>query len=390
MKITNNTYMKTLFYILIGLATLSFISACGSSDSMESKKAQLEKLKAQQLELTAQISTLEAELAASGADTGQAVNANAKYVQVTTVEKTLFEHAVDVQGRVDANENVTILPRAQGPITKIYLRTGQQVKAGQIIAEINNDMVKSQINDLNTNLELVNQIYQKQKSLWEQKVGTEVQYLQAKTNKESLEAKLAQAKELLDMHYYKSPINGVVDDMPLKVGQMVSAAAPLTSGVRVVNLSSLKVKADLSESYAASVSEGDAVNLFFPDIDKRIQSKLSYAEKQINPMTRTFGVEIGLPTDAAYRSNMIAQVSIIDYTNKDVVVVPINTIQNLDEKKVVYIAVKEGANTVAKKVEVETGKMYNGKVEVLKGLNPGDQLITTGFQDMNEGVAIRY
>lgn len=381
--------MKTFYSFFSALLMLTVVASCGGGAGSESGMAKLEKLKAQQAEINAQIATLEAELK-TGSDSTQQSASNFMYVEVSTVEPTLFAHAIDVQGRVEASENITLLPRAQGPITKIHVQAGQQVKAGQIIAEINNDIAKAQVNDLKTNLALVNQIYEKQKNLWEQKVGSEVQYLQAKTNKESLEAKLEQAREMLEMHYYKSPINGVVDDMPLKIGQLVSPAAPMQSGVRIVNLGKLKVKADLSESYSGSVKEGQKVNLLFPDIQRKSESRISYAEKVINPLTRTFGVEVMIQPDAIYRSNMIARLSIVDYANSAAIVAPINTIQLLDDHKVVFIASQDGNDFVARKVEVTTGMMYNGKVEILSGLKQGDKLITTGYQELNEGEKVRF
>jgi RND family efflux transporter MFP subunit len=308
-------------------------------------------------------------------------------VAITPITLSTFTHSVDVQGRVDGDQNVTISPRASGQLVKIYLKAGSSVKAGQIIAEIDHAAIKAQINDLKANLELATQMYEKQKNLWEQKVGTEIQYLQAKTNKESLEAKLANAQEMQDMYLIKSPINGTLDDMSLKVGQMATAGQ---TSVRVVNLSELKVKADLAEAYAGAVKEGDPVNMYFPDIDKSATSTVAYSAKVINPTTRTFGIEIRLPGDNTFRPNMITEIHVVDYRKDNAVVVPINAVQQLDDDNIVYVAVQEGKKTIAKKVSVKTVKMYNGKMEILGGLKSGDQLITTGYQDLTDGEVIKF
>jgi RND family efflux transporter MFP subunit len=310
-----------------------------------------------------------------------------KDVLVTRLEPTVFIHSIDVQGRVDGDENVVVAARAAGTITKINVQTGTHVSAGQVMAEIENDAVRSQISELRSSYDLVKQLYEKQKSLWDQKIGTEVQYLQAKNNKESLEQKMKQLNEMLEMYYIKAPFAGTVDELMLKAGQTIAPGMP---AIRVVNISQLKVKADLAEAYSSRVKTGNKVNLIFPDINKTATSQVTYTGKVINPSTRTFTVEIGLPSSEDYRPNMVAQVQIIDYSSENSMVVPVNTVQNIDGKDYVYVAGEEKGRKVAHRKEVKVGSIYNGKAEVVSGLNAGDLLITTGYNNLNEGELLRF
>jgi membrane fusion protein, multidrug efflux system len=378
--------MKNITTIFSTVILAGFIAACGGNkDTVEAKKAELEKLKTQQSEITAKIATLEDEIIAAG-DTA-IYEVKGKLVAVTALSNGVFEHNIDVQGRVDGDENIMVSPKMGGTVTKVNVSVGQHVSKGQILAEIDNETIKAQLADVKNSYELAKDLYNRQKSLWEQKVGTEVQYLQAKSNKESLEQKVRQLSETLELYYLKSPFNGTVDEVNIKMGQIVGA----TSGayIRVINFEKLKIKADLSESYASKIKTGDVVNINFPDIKKSLVSKVVYASKSINASTRTFGVEVALPSSQDYNPNMVAVISITDYKNSNAIVIPINTVQREKGIDYVFVAEQEGSNWVAKKREITTGSMYRDNVEVIKGLQAGDQLITTGYQEVNDGEIIK-
>ena len=377
--------MKAIFSTLTMAAVLVLAACGGGSKSLEAQKEKLEKLKAQQAEIASEITALQDEIAKMG-DTSSTDNLHIKIVAVTTVAKQTFIHAVDVQGRVDGDENITYGAKAPAAVSKIYVKAGDHVKAGQLMAELDNKSMKANVETLKKTYELANTVYEKRKALWEQKVGSEIEFIQAKNNKEALEKQIAAAKEGLDMYSIRADFDGVVDMVNLKVGQQV---APGT-GITVVNPSALKIKADLSESYSSQIKQGNAVNLVFPDINKNMQAKVTYSSKSINPLTRTFNVEIGLPSDADLHPNMVAEVKIIDYEKANSIVVPINVIQDLDGEKVVFVAVKEGNKLVAKKAIVTVGKTYATSAEILSGLNEGDQVITTGFQDLAEGQVLKF
>ena len=308
-------------------------------------------------------------------------------VAVNNVETANFRHFIDVQGRVDGDENTTISAKVPGLVLNVLAKPGSLVKAGQVLAELDGNAIRKQIQSMETNLSLVTELYNKQKALWEKQVGSEIQYKQAKTNKESLEQQISSMREQLAMYKITSPVNGTIDEVHLKVGQTAAPGMPYFS---IVNFNKLKVKADVAESYANKIKQGNDVQITFPDIEKTINTKISYSGKGISALNRTFGVEIALPSDESYLPNMIAVVKIIDYAKNDVIVIPVNCIQNADGENFVYLAIKEGTKTIAKKRIIKVGVTYNDKAEIIAGITKGDQLITEGYSDLNDGELIKF
>lgn len=377
--------MKNITIIFATVALAGFLAACGGSDSAEAKKAKLEKLKTQQTELTAQIATLEEEILAMG-DSLTKQDDRSKVVALTSIQKQKFIHAIDVQGRVDGDENISYSAKVPSVVTKINVTVGQRVSKGTILVELDAKAQKAQLETTKKQYELAKTMFEKRKELWDQKVGSEIEYLQSKNAKESLEKAIDAQKEALEMYYIKADYNGTVDEIDLKVGQNVAPGMPY---VTVVNPAALKVKADLSESYSGYVKAGDPVSITFPDIQKTISAKVSYSSKSIDKMTRTFNVEINLPADNSLSPNMVSQIQIVDYSNPNAIVIPINSIQEINGEQVVFKAIKDGGKLIAKKIIVKTGKQYNGLSEILSGLNEGDQIISVGFQDLIDGQAIK-
>jgi RND family efflux transporter MFP subunit len=366
--------MKKIFII----STLVFsIVSCNSGGG--DKKAELEKLKKEEQEIKAKIATLESELVTKdSSETGISV-------AVQKLKPAVFKNYIDVQGRVDADENVTISTEMPGTITKINVKAGDEVHEGQVLAETDSRAISQQISDLQTNTDLVNQIYEKQKNLWDQKIGTEVQFLQAKTNKESMAKKMSALQEQVRMSKIISPINGTIDAVDIKVGQMVSPGMP---SIRVINYSNLKVKADVAETYASKVKKGSEVIVFFPDMQDSIIGKVNFVSRAINPATRTFLVEVLLDNSKEYHPNMVAHLRINDYRSaENQLMVPVRTIQK-DESNASYVFVAEGK--LSKKRIITIGKEYQGQAEVLTGLKDGDQLITMGYDLVNENSQITY
>lgn len=365
---SNKNKMKNsiLLFIMVAL-----ISACGGSD----KKAELEKLKKQKADIETKITAIEEELAKS--DT----TAKEKLVDVMAVPLApqIFKTYIEVQGRIDADENVSLSTEMPGTVTKINVKIGDEVKKGDVLAETDSRILYQQIADLQTNLDLAKQVYDKQKNLWEQKIGTEIQYLQSKTTKESLENKLATMQEQVRMSKIISPINGTVDGVNIKVGQ---AVAPGLGAITVINFSNLKIKADVAESYASRVKTGNDVQILFPDMHDSITAKLHYASRAINNLTRTFGVEVLLDNSKEYHPNMVAKLKINDYqSTSPKIVVPIKFIQKGTNENFVFVAEN---GKVIKKIITAT-REYNGLSEVTDGLKEGDLLITEGYDLINEG-----
>jgi RND family efflux transporter MFP subunit len=360
------------------------MTSCGGN-TIEKKQARLEKLKNQQTELTTEIKALEEEIKLSGVKTEK--REKIVNVAVTNVETSNFKHFIDVQGRVDGDENTTISAKVPGLVLNVLAKPGSVVKAGQVLAELDGNAIRKQIQSMETNLSLVTELYNKQKALWEKQVGSEIQFKQAKTNKESLEQQISSMREQLAMYKITSPVNGTIDVVNLKVGQTAAPGMPYFS---IVNFNKLKVKADVAESYANKIKQGNDVIITFPDINKTINTKITYSGKGISALNRTFGVEVALPSDDSYLPNMIAVVKIIDYAKNDVIVIPVNCIQNADGENFVYVAVKEGSRTIAKKRVVNVGVTYNDKAEIIGGIAKGEQLITEGYSDLNDGELIKF
>jgi RND family efflux transporter MFP subunit len=365
--------MKKLIYIsIISL----FVSAC-SSDELTTKKAELSDLKKQESEIKAKIANLEKDIAKLS---GKKVT-NAQLVGITKINKSSFSHYIDVQAKVEGDENVTVNSQVPGSVTKINVSAGSTVSKGQVLAEIDNETYMKGLDELQTAREFANTVYLKQKNLWEQKIGTEIQYLQAKNTIESLDKKLATLNQQIEMTKIKSPISGVVDEVFLKMGQM---AAPGMPGIRVVNMNKLKIKADIAESYISKVKMGDEVEINFPDMNQTIKAKLTYVGKVIDALNRTFNVEISLPANSSLHPNMVAVIKIADYTNTSTFVLPANVVQITDEGTYVFVA----ENNIARKRNVVVGKNYKGTIEITEGLNENDPIITTGFQDIVDGQSI--
>jgi membrane fusion protein (multidrug efflux system) len=367
---------------LLFITAIAFLASCGSSDKGDKKQAQLEELKKQQAEIAIKIKNLEAAIAAEGKT---ADNTKYKNVVVTDASLKRFTHYLDIQGKIDAEENITISAKMPATVTRILVKAGKQVKTGELLAELDNSTIVAGIEELKTGMQLANTMYEKQKALWDQKIGTEVQYLQAKSQKESLDKRLATLYEQLDMTKIKSPINGTVDEVMLRIGQTTAPGAP---GIRIVNMGTLKAKAEVAEAYAGRIKEGNDVKIMFSDAQKEILAKVTYSGKVINAMNRSFTVEAALDADQELHPNMLAILKIADYKNDSAIVVPINTVQNSEEGQFVMVAKQNGNKITAERRAVKQGLSYNGNVEILSGLNVGDKVITTGYQDLNQGDAI--
>jgi len=365
---------KNLFITIISAILLTACSA--NNDKLAKKKKELETLKADAKSINEKISKLEAEIALI--DTSKKAEEEHEVAALAVTAQT-FKTYIEVQGRIDADENVSLSTQMPGMITKINVKVGQEVSKGQVLAETDASTINQQISDLQTNLDLARIMYKKQENLWKQKVGTEMQYLQSKTSMESLEKKMGTFKEQVRMSKIISPINGTVDAVNIKIGQQV---APGMSAINVVNFSNLKVKADVAESYSARVKNGNEVQILFPDTKDSIVGKVNYASRAINALTRTFGVEVLLGNNKNYHPNMVAKLKINDYQSaKPQIVVPVKFIQKGTSEIFVLIA----ENGIAVKKVVTISREYNGMAEIASGLKEGDLLITEGYDLVNDG-----
>jgi len=369
--------------IIIYSALIAFLVSCSATND---KKAELEKLKLQREQLDTQIAQLEAEFGQEGA----VAEVKAVAVQVADATECVFNHFIQVQGIVDGDQNIAVSPQMPGMVTAVYVSEGSVVKKGQVLAELDAQVVKLSIEEVNTQLGLATSVYEKQSALWEKKIGSEIQYLQAKNNKESLERRVSTMKEQLKLAKVISPINGTVENITLRVGQMASPGMP-TSSIRIINMSTAKISADVSESYASSIKDGNFALVNFPDLGKEIETKLNFTSRFIDPTNRTFKVECKVSSkDVALRANMIAYLKIKDYTNEKAFCLPVNYLQSNQEGKFIYIAKQNGNDWTAEKRIVKTGMDYDGIIEILEGLVAGEKIITAGFQELNPGEIVVF
>ena len=398
--------MKKIINLSLIVFFTAVVSSCGDSgkkksESLSDKKAELQKLKTEKDNMDEKIMALQKDIAKQ--DTSAAVMAKPKLVALTPIKTEDFKHYLDLQGSVDAKNISYITPSGQpGQIKAIYVKQGDKVHKGQLILKLddaiareNVNAVKQQLGSVEAQLGLAKSVYQRQSNLWAQHIGTEVQLLQAKTNVETLQnqlkaiqAQVATAQEQANQSNVYSNVNGTVDDITAHVGETFNGN-PLAGGyIKIVNDTDLKITVTVPENYAGKVTKGTKVIVKMPDINKTFNSEISFISEAIGATTRGFTAEIKVPKGMDLRPNQIAQVNILDYTAPNSIAIPVNTLQTGENGKFVLVAAKEGDKMVAKKRDVVIGQLYGDKIEIKSGLQPGDQLITDGFQGLFDGQLI--
>jgi RND family efflux transporter MFP subunit len=376
--------------IAITLSSSLLFVACGSSsvqknDSLEGKKAQLDSLKGQQDKLAKQVASLEAEIAK--ADPASAVVEKAKLVTLTPMTPTSFTHYIDLQGNVDAENASYISPRGNGGLVReVYVRQGDHVNKGQLLLKLDDAIQKQNLANAQTQLAYAKDLYQRRKNLWDQKIGTEVDLINAKNQVDQMESQVKIAQENVDFTSVYADIPGTVDNLTIRVGE---SFAPGNQGLHIINTDNLKVLVQVPETYQERVRVGTPVKIAFPGLNnKEITGTVHIAGKVINTGSRAFQVEIRIPNDKDVRANQVAIVKLQDYSAKGVLTIPVNTLQTDEKGKYVMVGVKQNGKTVAHKKNVTIGQLYADKIEVTGGLDKDDQLITDGFQGLYEGQLI--
>jgi membrane fusion protein, multidrug efflux system len=362
------------FLTLLGISFLVF--SCQPKDEVAAKKAELEELKAEANELTTSISELEAELMKLDPEFAKQ---NQKSILITTapVKKGEFDHYVEVTGSVLSKKNVMISAETSGRILEVPVLEGMRVNKGTVLARIDAESIERSIDELENSLELATTLFEKQERLWNQKIGTEVQYLEAKNRKEGLERNLASARTNLDKAIIRAPFSGTVETVEVRLGELVQ---PGMGMFQFVGESDLFIEADISESYIGVLSKGDSVDVNFPSIDKDIQTKVSSVGAIINPNNRTFKVEVFLPNITNVKPNMISVLKILDYQSADAVIVPSYLI--LSDNRGDYVFTVE--NGKALKKYVVRGKTFDKETEILEGLVGSETLVDKGFREVGD------
>jgi len=375
--------MKTITLKIGTIALFLGLFACSTD-----KKAQLLKLKDQQTALSEKIKQIESELKAEKPDS---LNPEEfKFVGITNVAASEFDHFIRVQGKLDGDQNAAVFAEAPGTVSAKYADVGQKVVKGQILAQIDDKQYLSQMEGLETQYQFAVEMYEKQKRLWDQKIGSEVQYLQSKTTKESLDRQISSLNQQVEKFRIKSPISGTIEECNIKVGGVVTPD-PRLAAYRVVAFKNLKVSAEVSEAYSSRIQVGDRLIVHFPDINKQVEAKVDFVSKYINPINRTFIIETKI-TDGIQdlKANMIAIIQVNDYHSENAVQVPMNVIQTDPVGSYVYVVRPKDRYNGAFKQPVEIGNSYNGVAEILKGLGEGDKVISVGYQELIDGEYVRF
>lgn len=365
--------MKTIKISSIFLVLL--LAACGGEKTKKEQLAEKEKALAQ---LSKEVKALREELAKEGGDSTEA-----KSVATLHVTTAPFNHTIEVLGSVDSDENVKLGSQAGGSVTRVLVKVGDKVRKGQLLAETDNAALATSMQEVKTQQALAKTVFEKQERLWKQNIGSEIQYLNAKTNLEALNNRLATLGSQLALSRIVSPINGTVDVVDIKPGQVIAPGMPV---IGVINKSQLKLKAELAEGYISKVKKGDRVLVNIPDAGIEFETKIKYAGQAINQLNRTFNIEMAV--DKKYfdqlAPNMVARVAIVDYQTDKAIVLPVNVVQKDATNKYVYVAEQKDKKKIAIKRIVKTGASHNGKIEILEGLKEGDEVITSGFQSLQE------
>jgi membrane fusion protein (multidrug efflux system) len=380
--------MKQFIGIILA-GTMVLAGAGCKQDPAKGKQKQLDKVKSdlqakrgKVAELSTEIATLEKEMARLDPSTAKA--AKPKLVALTPIATAEFVHYIDLQGKVDAENISYVTPKGQGgQVRSILVKEGDRVRKGQLLLTLDNSLVNQNIQTTKTQLEYAENIYQRQKNLWDQQIGTEVQLITAKNNVDQAKRNIATLQEQLSFGNVYAQVSGIADEVNIKVGEMFTGMP--TSGIKIVNTSNLKVVTDVPENYISRVKKGTPVLVSIPDLNKTLNSSISLISQSIGTSTRGFSAECKLPSDPNLKPNQVALIRIQDYKAASAIAIPVNTVQTDDKGKFVLVAVNEKGKMIARKKQITLGELYADKIEVKSGLAANDVLITEGFQNLYEG-----
>lgn len=372
--------MKPIFKFLPIILAATLVISCAQEEGVEAMKTKLAELKNQVGAINTEIKTLETEISKLDPEFA---SANKKSILITTAaaRKGEFTHFVEVTGSVLSKKNVSISAETAGRILEVPAMEGMRVTKGQILARIDSETIQRNIEEMENSLELATTIFQKQERLWGQKIGTEVQYLEAKNRMEGLQKNLASMKTQLDKTYVRAPFSGTIETVQVRIGELVQPGVPM---FEFVGESDLYIQADVSESYVGVLGKGDTVMVDFPSLKKSITSRVSAVGGVINPNNRTFKVEVALPNTADVKPNMISVLKIRDYQNSTSVLVPAHLI--LADNQGDYVFVVE--NQTAQKKYVKRGLTANNETEILEGLTGSETLVDKGFREVGDNFSV--
>jgi RND family efflux transporter MFP subunit len=396
--------MKKVTQIILIAFLILGAAACGNSKkdsnaTITEKKTKLAKLRDDKNKKEAEIKKLEDELALI--DTTSGNSAKVKLVGISPVGTQDFQHFIDLQGKIDAEIISYISPRGMGgQVRALYVKEGQYVKKGQLLLKLDDAVARQSVAAarqglavLRTQLNYAKDLYQRQKNLWSQGIGSEVQVLTAKNNVESLENQLKSANENVQVSVVSantsnvySDVNGVADVVSIHVGEIF---APGSQQIKIVNTSSLKIVSNVPENYISRMKTGTPVVVSVPDLNLKLNSSLSRISQSIDPTQRGFVAEAKIPSNPSLKPNQTAVMKILDYSAPNAIVIPVNVVQTDEAGKYVYVLqTLSNGKSVAKKKPINMGEVYGDIVEVKTGLTVGEKLVTEGYQNIYDGQLI--
>lgn len=370
--------MKNLLSVTLLLLVLA---SCSSNGELEKKKKELSKKEADLALLKQEIETLKKEIEVLDPNS---VVERSELVTVHEVAKEEFKKFIEAQGTTYAENNIKLTTDMGGLVTKVNVQIGDYVSQGKVLVQLDNQIILNQISELQTALNLAKDVFEKRSRLWQQNIGSEIEYLQAKNNYESLQASMQTAQTQLAKTSIKAPMSGYIDNVMVKIGEMV---APGTPAVQLVNLNKMEVRADLAEVYLRSIKVGDEIELEIPVLGKSKTAKVTAVGQNINQTNRTFQVVASINNpDGEVKPNLLSKIKVNDVTLKDAVTIPTRLLQESSKGYFVYIAQKDDkGNYRAKKVDIEIAQSYEDKMVVSSGLKGGEMLIDLGYRNVLEG-----
>lgn len=365
-------------------ALVALLAACSTS----TPSSDVDQLNVRRDSIVSAIETLKAELAEIDLQLA-AADSTRSFASVTTFEvaKGGFDHSFQVYGTVVSDKSVTLFPEMAGTITKVTVKGGERVRAGQLLVAMDASLVQASLAEVKTQLTLAQSVFEKQSRLWEQKIGSEVQYLQAKTQFEALQKRLAAVSRQVAMTTVTAPFDGVIDQVFAKEGEM---AAPGMAMVRIVGNGGLRLDMQVPETYIQRIEKGDAVDMHFSAIKLDLVGKISAVGNYINAGSRTFGVTVELPKNSSLKANMMASVALKDYSVDSAITVP-NRLILQDTKGVnyTYVYVAKGDLGSIERRDLVLGVANNDMTEIKSGIAPGEKVVDRGIRSVQPGQIVK-
>jgi len=383
--------MKKTFLILCIAASLF---SCGEKEKSVDEvidTGEISQIRAKKSELTSKQTELKEEIEKLNSEIEKLDTVSRSVlVSVEKLKDTVFKHYVEIQGDVETDKNIIIYPEFSGILSRIYIKEGEAVRKGQILAKIDDGGLSSQLAQSETQLALAKTTFERQGRLWDQKIGSEIQFLEAKTNFDAMKNSVNQLRAQLAKTTIKAPFSGTIDKVFSDQGEVVSPGA--NQLFRLVNLDDMYIVADVPENYLGKVKKGSDVKVNLTSIGKEFEGKVEKVSNYINPNNRSFEIRVSVPnSNGEVKPNLIATVKLNDYTATNAIVIPQNILQeNSKGEKIAYLfKSKDGNKGVAQKTLVETGLSYDNKIEVIKGLESGQTIVVEGSRTIRDGQEVK-